>query len=79
MPSLLFLFRVLIYSVLVGEQQFQRKNHEGWLVDKAWKLSQIIQPFSCCFPSSVFSQTNKSHRVTQRLKRYKVPHFLWGT
>lgn len=65
MLSLLFLFRVLIYSALVGEQQFQRKNHEGWLVDKTRKLSQIIQPFSCCFPHiSFLSNKQKSPRCT---------------
>lgn len=65
MLSLLFLFRVLIYSALVGEQQFQRKNHEGWLVDKTRKLSQIIQPFSCCFsPISFLSNKQKSPRRT---------------
>lgn len=35
---------------LSGEQQFQRKNHEEWLVDKARKLSQIIQFSSLFFP-----------------------------
>lgn len=34
---------------LSGEQQFQRKNHEEWLVDKARKLSQIIQSLPLFF------------------------------
>lgn len=60
MLSLLFLFRLLIYSALLGEQQFQRKNHEEWLVDKARKLSQIIPSFPLFSPlvSLAHTQTN---------------------
>lgn len=85
MLSLLFLFRVLIYSALVGEQQFQRKTHEGWLVDKARKLSQIIQPFSCCFSPHQFSLKHKQkspRRTSLSIRTWnakKVPQFLCGT
>lgn len=74
MLSLLFLFRVLIYSALVGKQQFQRKNHEEWLVDKARKLSQIIQSSPLFFPPLTLSEM-KTQTHTLHAHITQCPHF----
>lgn len=57
---------------LSGELQFQRKNHEEWLVDKAPKLSQIIQ-FSPVFFPLIFSRAGKHKRVVYMCTSLSIP------
>lgn len=48
---------------LSEEQQFQRKTHQEWLVDKAHMLSQIIPASSLLPVSSLFRRA----RIIQQL------------